>query len=160
MYNSFTIFTGMRYLSLWLSSHSSSKLCGFFWWTYLFSSVFICSMIFKSGLWASQCLNMVTPSSDKLCSVVCALRHGALSYWKISPSSKSGIKLSFSNWMYLELFKFQLVLTNFFEPSLFMYSQSIRLLPSNFTVCHVTWVISLSWRLSDTFSLIRLQFNT
>ena len=55
-YKSFTIFTGMRYHSLWLSSHISSRLCGFFWQTLLFSSVYIFSMIFNSGLWASQYL--------------------------------------------------------------------------------------------------------
>ena len=38
----FTIFTGMRRHSLWLSSHNSTRLCRFFWRTLLFSSVYIC----------------------------------------------------------------------------------------------------------------------
>ena len=82
VYNSFTILTGMGCNSLWLSSHDSSRLCGFFWQTLLFSSVHICSMTFKSGLWEGQSSNTVTPSLTKLCCVAHDQWHGALLLWK------------------------------------------------------------------------------
>ena len=91
----------------------------FLWRTLRFSSVYICSMIFYSGLWAGQYFNTVTPSSAKLYCVAHGQWHGAQSCWKISPSSKSVIKLSFSKWIYLVLFNLPSILTKFLEPSLF-----------------------------------------
>ena len=117
-YKFFNIFTGKRCHSLWLSSHNSSRLRGFFWWTLLFSSVHICSMIFKSGFWAGQFFNMVASPSARLCCVAHDLWHEAPSCWKIVPSSKFGVKWSFSNWMYLALFKLPSILINFLGPSL------------------------------------------
>lgn len=44
---------------------------------------------------------------------------------------KSGIKWSFSNWIYLALFKLLSILSSFLEPSFFIYLQHIRLLLQN-----------------------------
>ena len=133
-YKSFTTFTGMRCHSRWLISLISSRLHEFFWCTLLFTSVHICSMIYELGLWAGLSFNWVTLLSVNLSCVARDLGHGSPSYWKIPPSSKSAIKLSFSNIMYLALFRLPLILTNFLQPSLFMRPQSIRLLIANFIV--------------------------
>ena len=112
----------MKCYSCW---HNSTRFHRIFWQNHF------CLMIFKSGFWAEQSFNMVIPSS-------CELWHGALSCWKFLPFSKSCIKLSFSNWMYLVLLKLPSILTNFLESSLFIHLQSIRHLPLNLTV-FIVW---------------------
>ena len=101
VYKFFTIFTGMKCHSLWLSSYNSSILYGFFWKALCFFLI-----IFKSGCWACQSFNTVTPSSAQLCCVIHNLRHEFLLCWKISLPSKFCIKLSsatecvWHNWSY------------------------------------------------------------
>ena len=52
-YKSFTLFRGVRCHSLWLNRNNFSNLHGFFWQTLFFSSVFTCSITFKS-FWPEQ----------------------------------------------------------------------------------------------------------
>ena len=94
-----SIFPGMKWHSLWQSSHSYSWMHGFFWQTLFFSSVYIYLMVFKSGLWTGQTFTKVTFSSAKQ---FCAANHGwnvAPSYWKSLLSSQSAFNLFYSNWM-------------------------------------------------------------
>ena len=109
----------------------SQFLHWFFWRTLLYISVHICPMIFKLGVRAGNFFNTVTPSSARP-GVARDLWHGDLSCRKVSSSSKSGIKLFSCNKMYLPLFKFPPILTNFLEPSLFIYFH--HTITPNFTV--------------------------
>lgn len=106
------------------------------------------------------CLDIYVKASTRL---LCLhdLWHGT-SCWKILLSSKSYIKLSFSSWIYLALFKLMSILTNFLELSFFfMYSKSIELhfiKAPNFTVfSYIMWFISLSCRPSGNFLLIECK---
>ena len=96
---------------------------------------------------SGQSFNTVTPSLAKLCCVAHNLQHKAPSSWNISHSSKSGIKLSFGNWMYLAQFTSLSILTNFFWTITFYMSQKLQTLtPKLHCFCQVMWVVSLSWR--------------
>ena len=106
--------------SLWLSSHIS-KIEDFS--DKLFSSVYICSIIFKSVLWAGQSFNNTFISQTQLCCMW--LWHKVPSCWKVLFSSKSGIKSSSSNWMYLAQFKLLSILTSFLKLLLYV---SLKLL--------------------------------
>ena len=158
-YKFFRIFTGMKCYLLFLRSHNFSILREFFWRTLIFSSVHIFLLIFKSGLWTVKSFNMVTPSSAILCLIVLDLWwHEAGSGWKISPSLKSGIKLSFSNWMSWHHSSNLQFFTNFLEPSLFYVSLKHQTLTLKFHCFdRVMWIFLLSLTLLDKFSLIRMQ---
>ena len=95
----------------------------FGWWrTLLFSSVHIRSKIFKSGLWAGQSFNTMAATSAKLCSLARDLWHVVQSFWNITHSSKSVLKLCFNNLLDLAVF----IWIKFLEPSLFLNHQSVR----------------------------------
>ena len=78
---SFPIFSAMKCYSLWLSLYNSSRLFRVFWWTLLFWSVHICSLILKDLSWPIFQYGK-RPSLAKICCVAHDLLHRALSCWK------------------------------------------------------------------------------
>ena len=119
-----TIFSGMRCYGWAPTILIKSFILSTFAWWYL------------NRLWVGQSFNMITSSSTKLCYISCNLWHGAPLCWEITPSSKSNIKLSFCNWMYLALFKLLSILSNFLVLWLYMYLQSF-LTFSLFSSCNI-----------------------
>ena len=133
------------------------RLCELFLPTLLFSSLSICSKVFKSGLWTGQIFHTVTPSSAKLCCVTRDLWHGAPSCWKISLFSSQ-----VSNFLLqVNIFGPIKVTDNVDQLSwtiTFYGSQKHHTLTFKFHRSHcVTWAVSFSSGPSAKLSLIKMQ---
>lgn len=129
VYKFFTVFKAMWCYPLWLSTHNSSRLCGFF--SRIFTLLLIIkSIMFNPGLWNDQSFNTVqnfTRHSVVLHTICCAEKsHLHPNLVLIGPSGSGYI------WHYKTTVNF-----NFLDTSLFMYIQNIRPLPPNFTVLYV-----------------------
>ena len=128
-----------------VASHNLSNFLQFTW-DVIHINLLPSSQIWNSNVcgWTLTILQDCKDFTDEIFSLILlslndfisqTVWHKALSHWKISPSSsKSDIKLFFSNLVYLVLFKLPSILTNFLEPLDFMYPQNNRLLPLNFTI--------------------------
>ena len=115
----FSVFTSMICHSLLLRSRTPQDCLNSF--DELFSlvpSTFAGWCISQGSELANFSIRLQLHQSN--CNIARNMSHGTLSCRNILLSSKSGIKLSFSNWVYLALFKLLLILTNFLEPLLYI----------------------------------------
>lgn len=92
----------VRYHSLWLGTHKSSESHAFFWRTLLFSSVDVCSEIFKPGFWTNQSFN-----TDLFCCTRSATWPLYLIYC-VFPCSSTFVKVETKEYRTSAKFSFQL----------------------------------------------------